>query len=131
MPCDKPRLAYVSERTLVIKATSGLEAPERLSQAFTVAATAVSAGMPVSLWLTGEASWFALPGRAAGFSLEHAAPLDGLLETILAGGHVTLCTQCAQRRDIGAQDVIQGIRIAGAASFIAEVMAEGAQALVY
>lgn len=119
------------ERTLVIKVTSGVEAPERLSQAFTVAATAVSAGIPVSLWLTGEASWLALPGRAADFSLEHAASLEGLLEAVLAGGHVTLCTQCAQRREIGPDQVLEGIRIAGAATFIAEAMAEGAQALVY
>jgi predicted peroxiredoxin len=119
------------ERTLVIKVTSGTEAPERLSQAFTVAGTAVSAGIPVSLWLTGEASWFALPGRAEEFTLEHAAPLSGLLAAVLESGHVTLCTQCAQRREIEADQVLPGIRIAGAATFIAEVLAEGAQALIY
>jgi predicted peroxiredoxin len=44
---------------------------------------------------------------------------------------VTVCTQCAARRDIAPDDLISGIRIAGAATFVAEVMAEGAQALVY
>jgi predicted peroxiredoxin len=44
---------------------------------------------------------------------------------------VTVCTQCAARRNIGADDLIDGIRIAGAATFVAEVMTEGAQALVY
>ena len=34
-----------SPRTLVVKLTSGVEAPERLSQAFTVAATAVASGV--------------------------------------------------------------------------------------
>lgn len=121
----------MDQRRLVIKVTAGAEAPERLSQAFTVAGTAVAAGMPVSLWLTGEASWYALPGRASEFSLEHAAALDGLLASILQNGEVTLCTQCAQRRDISQTDVIEGIRIAGAATFVAEVMAEGTQALVY
>ncbi|HEY5032879.1 MAG TPA: sulfur reduction protein DsrE, partial [Actinomycetes bacterium] len=47
------------QRTLVVKTTVGAEAPERCAQAFTVAATAVTSGVPVSLWLTGEASWFA------------------------------------------------------------------------
>jgi predicted peroxiredoxin len=42
-----------------------------------------------------------------------------------------VCTQCATRRDITADDLIDGIRIAGAATFVAEVTAEGAQALVY
>jgi len=59
----------------VIKVTAGADAPERCNQAFTVAATAVASDVPVSLWLTGEAAWFALPGRADGFTLEHAAPL--------------------------------------------------------
>ncbi len=118
-------------RTLVDKATAGADAPERCSQAFTVAATAAAAGVPVSLWLTGESAWFALPGRAAEFTLPHAAPLPDLLEAILAGGTVTLCTQCAARREITAADVVEGVRIAGAAAFVEEITAEGAQALVY
>lgn len=116
---------------LVIKVTSGVEAPERLSQAFTVAATAVSSGVAVSLWLTGESSWLALPGRAQEFHLEHAAPLADLLSAVLAAGSVTLCTQCAQRRNIGPSDVIEGIKIAGAASFVDEVTTDGVQALIY
>jgi predicted peroxiredoxin len=118
-------------RSLVVKATSGDDAPERTSQAFTVAATAVAAGVPVSLWLTGESAWFALPGRAAEFTLPHAAPLVDLLAAVLAAGTVTLCTQCAARREIGADDVVPGIRIAGAQVFVEEALAPGAQALVY
>lgn len=118
-------------RSLVIKTTAGADAPERCSQAFTVAATALAGGVPTSLWLTGESAWFALPGRAAEFELPHAAPLADLLEAILAGGTVTLCTQCAARRGIGPDDVIPGVRIAGAAVFVEEALEEGAQALVY
>ena len=118
-------------RTLVVKATAGIDAPERCSQAFTVAATAAAAGVPVSLWLTGESAWFALPGRAAQFDLPHAAPLPDLLAAVLAAGQVTLCTQCAARRGIGPDDVVPGVRIAGAAVFVEEVTADGAQALVY
>lgn len=118
-------------RTLVVKVTAGTDAPERCSQAFTVAATAAAAGVPVSLWLTGESAWFALPGRAAEFTLPHAAPLQDLLEAVLAAGSVTLCTQCAARRDIMPADVVDGVRIAGAAVFVEEITADGAQALVY
>jgi predicted peroxiredoxin len=50
---------------------------------------------------------------------------------VLATGKVTLCTQCAARREIVAGDVIPGIRIAGAASFVEEALADGVQALVY
>ena len=116
---------------LVVKVTVGKDDPERCNQAFTVAAAAVASGVSVSLWLTGESAWFGLPGRAEDFSLPYAAPLGGLLAGVLAGGTVTVCTQCAARRDITADDVIPGIRISGAATFVAEIMAEGAQALVY
>jgi len=118
-------------RSLVVKVTAGADAPERCSQAFTVAATAAASGLDVSLWLTGEASWFALPGRAAEFSLPHATPLAELLDAVLESGRVTLCTQCAARREIGPADVLDGIRIAGAAVFVSEATAEGIQALVY
>ena len=118
-------------RTLVIKATAGKDDPERCNQAFTVAAAAVASGVQVSLWLTGEAAWFSVPGRAADFSLPHAAPLTDLLASVLALGTVTVCSQCAARRDITTSDVIDGLRIAGAATFVADIMADGAQALVY
>lgn len=117
---------------LVIKVTAGADAPERCSQAFTVAAVAAASGVTVSLWLTGESAWFALPGRAAEFSLPHAAPLPELIDGVLAGGGtVTLCTQCAARRGIAERDVWEGVRIAGAQVFVSEIMAEDTQALVY
>ncbi|MFE5326501.1 MULTISPECIES: DsrE family protein [unclassified Embleya] len=119
------------KRSLVVKVTAGQDAPERCSQAFTVASVALASGVDVSLWLTGESSWFALPGRAAEFELPHAAPLPDLLDALLAGGRVTLCTQCAARREITGDDVLPGVRIAGAQVFVQEALADGAQALVY
>lgn len=120
-----------ARQRLLIKVTAGSDAPERCSQAFTVAGTAAASGIPISLWLTGEAAWFALPGRAAEFSLPHAASLAELLESVLQWGQVTLCTQCAQRRAIDPADLLPGIRMGGAAAFIDEATAPGTQALVY
>jgi len=127
MPTEEPPVTP----SLVVKVTAGAERAEACNQAFTVAAAAVAAGVRVSLWLTGEAAWFAVPGKAAGFDLEHAAPLDALLATILEAGTVTLCTQCAARRDLTPADLLRGIRIAGAPAFVEEVMAPGARSLVY
>lgn len=121
----------MADRTLVIKVTAGKDDPERCNQAFTVAATAVASGVTVSLWLAGEAAWFALPGRAEEFSMPHAAPLADLLAAVLAAGTVTLCTQCAARREITPDDIIKDVRIAGAPTFVAEVIADNAKALVY
>ncbi|MEU7640592.1 MULTISPECIES: DsrE family protein [unclassified Streptomyces] len=119
-------------KKLVIKVTAGADAPERCSQAFTVAAVAVASGVEVSLWLTGESVWFALPGRAAEFELPHAAPLPDLIDGIRAGGGaITVCTQCAARRGIEEKDLIEGAGIAGSQLFVSEIMPDGVQALVY
>ena len=116
---------------LLVKITCGAEAPERYSQGVTVAATALAAGAEVSVWLTGEATYLVVPGRAEGFVLPYAAPLAELRDTLLAGARVTVCTQCAARREIAEADLLPGARIAGAASFVEEALAPGTQALVY
>ncbi len=117
--------------TLVIKVTAGVDDAERSNQAFTVAAAACAAEVRVELWLTGEAAWFALPGRAAELKLEFATPLPDLLEVILMAGSITVCTQCAARRGITPEDLLPGIRIAGASSFVETIMRKDTQALVY
>ena len=120
-----------NSRHLIIKLTAGVELPEKLSQAFTVAATAVASGAVVSLWLTGESTWLAVPGRAEEFSLPHAARLADLRDAVLADGRVTVCSQCAARRNLTEADLLPGTQIRGAAAFVEEVLQQGAQALVY
>jgi predicted peroxiredoxin len=118
-------------RQLIIKLTTGIESPERLSQAFTVAATAVASGSEVSVWLTGESAWLAVPGRAEQFALPYSADLADLRDAVIAGGTLTVCSQCAARRDLSEADLLPGTLIRGAAAFVEEVLAVGAQALVY
>jgi len=77
---------------LVVKCTWGVERPEALVQAFTVAATAAASGVEVSLWLTGDAVYQAMPG---------------------------------------VEDVLEGVRIAGAAAFVSESMDPDSTALIY
>ncbi|HEV7171269.1 DsrE family protein [Pedococcus sp.] len=115
---------------LVVKVTCGVEAPERLNQALTVAATAVAGGVEVSLWLTGEATWLAVPGRVE-LDLPYAAPLTELRDAVLAEGRVTVCGQCAARRELTERDLVEGVQIRGAAAFVEEVMAPSARSLVY
>jgi predicted peroxiredoxin len=119
-------------RILVVKCTVGAEENvERCAQAFNVAATALASGATVSLWLTGEATWLAVPGRAETVELNHSAPIAELRDAVLAGGTITVCTQCAARRDLTEDEFVPGARIAGSTSFVAEVLAPDAQALVY
>jgi predicted peroxiredoxin len=120
-----------TSKKLVIKVMAGANDPERCAQAFTVASAALASGADVSLWLTGDAAWFAVAGKAEEFVLPHSAPLADMLAAVIAGGNVTLCTQCAVRRGIKDGDQINGIVIAGAASFVEEILAPDVQALIY
>jgi predicted peroxiredoxin len=96
-----------------------------------VAATAVASGAIVSLWLTGESAWLALPGKAEEFSLPHSAALSDLRDVVLAQGHMTVCSQCAVRRNLTEADLLPGTLIKGSAVFVEEILQVGAQALVY
>lgn len=120
-----------SATRLVVKVTCGTEASERLNQAFSVAATALASGLEVSLWLTGDATWMAVPGRAEEVDLPYAVPLSELRDALLADGRVTVCGQCVARRGIEESDLIVGAQVRGAAAFVEEVVAPGARALVY
>ncbi len=118
-------------RNLVLKLTVAGEAPERCAQGLTVAATAVASGIAVSLWLTGDAVFFAVPGREPNIELPYSAPMPDLIAAVIEGGQVTACTQCLARRELTAEDLAPGVRIAGAAGFLDEALGDQAQALVY
>ena len=115
-------------KTLVVKVTVGQESAERCSQGFTVAATALASGVEVILWLTGEATQLGLPGKAEEFILEHSAALSELRDQILELGKVKVCTQCAKRRGITQEQLLPGIEISGASSFVADILGPDVQA---
>jgi predicted peroxiredoxin len=117
--------------SLLIKITCGAEAAERANQAWTVAAMGVAAGASVSVWLTGEAVWFAVPGRQPDLELLYATPAAELVETVRLGGAITVCTQCAARRELVEADLVESATIQGAASFVEAALADNVQALVY
>ena len=118
-------------RPLAVKLTCGADAPERANQGLTVAAAAVSAGAEVSLWLTGDAVWFAVDGRQPDLALPHASSAADLVELVRNDGQVRVCSQCAARRSLTEADLLDDVRIAGAASFAELVLQPDVQALVY
>ena len=121
-----------ASRSLLVKITCDLAAGERLNQALTVPATAAASGVPVSVWLSGEATSLAVPGFAEGLpTLPHAVPAAELRDTLLELATVTVCAQCAKRRSLTEADLLPGARLAGAAAFVEEALADGIQPLVY
>ena len=117
-------------RPLVVKVTVGADQPERSNQGLMVAATAASSGAAVSLWLAGEAVWFALPDGPV-LDLKLAPPVADLINVVLESGTVTVCAQCAARRELTQADLLDGVRIAGAAAFAEEILQPDTQAVVY
>jgi len=118
----------MAAHTLVIKSTTGATEPEKTNQAFTVATAALAAGVEVSVWLTGESVYLAVPGRASDIALEHAVEMADI---VLSEGTLTACTQCVARRGLSQADLLPGVRIAGAPVFVEEITADSVQALVY
>ena len=116
-------------RALVVKVTVGADAPEKCLQGLTVTAVAATTGSSVSLWLTGEAVWLATAGHDV--VLPASPPASELLASVLTLGTVTACTQCLVRRDLQPSDLLVGVHVAGAASFVAQALTDGTQALVY
>lgn len=118
-------------RPLVVKITCGAEAPERANQAWTVATMGIAAGAEVTVWLTGQAVWFAIGARQPDLALPYATPVAELIETVQAGGRIMVCSQCAARRTLIPDDLIPAATMAGAASFVETILSPGVQALVY
>ena len=116
---------------MVVKITCGAEAAERANQAWTVSAIALAAGAEVTVWLTGEAVWFAVGGRQPDLALPHATAVGDLIETVRGGGQIRVCSQCAARRELTEADLIPDARIAGAAQFVETILVPQTQALVY
>ena len=121
----------IAPRSMIVKLTCGAEAAERANQAWTVAAAAVTVGATITVWLTGEGVWFAVPGRQPDLALPYATPVADLLETVRGAGGIVVCTQCAARRELTGSDLVSGAVIAGAASFVEAALADGVQVLVY
>lgn len=98
-------------------------------QGLTVASVASASGASVSLWLTGESVWLVTPDRD--LVLPESPPASALLSAVFTTGTVTACTQCLARRGLTSGGLLPGVRIAGAAAFVAEVLEKDVQALVY
>ena len=118
-------------RSVVIKVTHALDDPERAHIGCNVAAVALASGLDVHLFLAIEGVRLAQPGVPGQVEVADAPPIGDLLDAIYASGTVTVCTPCATRRNLGADDFREGTQMAGSARFVELATAEGAQALVY
>ena len=118
-------------KSLVVKVTHALDDPERAHIACNVGAVALAAGVDVHLVLAIEGVHLARPEVTDQLVVAEAPPIGDLLDALYAGGTVTVCTPCAKRRGLTAEDFRDGTQLAGSARFVELATADEATALVY
>jgi len=117
-------------RNLVVLLTHGPES-EMSSVGMTIANGGMTAGMKVSLFLTGGGVDIV---RKRATDLTHVAPLSPLSELIAdfqaRGGVIWACPPCVKSRGYEQSDLIDGVTIVGA-SLMHELIAGGAGTLSF
>src|SRR2546430_8686361 len=119
-----------SPRELVVVITHGID-HELSSVAFTIANGGITAGLKLSVFLTGAAVDLV---RKRGIELTVAHPLEplaSLVKDFLArGGRLWACTPCVKARGYEQSDLIDGVEITGA-SKMHELIKSGAATLSF
>lgn len=104
---------------MLFPCSHGLAEPERATIPFIAAATAAVSGHAAKVVCTVEAVWIGTPGYAATINAEGLTPLADLVRQLLDnGGEIWLCSACTTKRNIDANDILEGARIVGAAEIV-------------
>ena len=99
---------------LVVLMTPGPH-EERASVGFTIANGGLTAGLKVSIFLTGDAVDIVRRGAAEAVQMHPLEPLKALVEDFVArGGTLWACTPCVKARGYAESDLIDGVEITGA-----------------
>ncbi len=118
-------------RSMVVKITHATDDPERAHIGCNVASVALASGVDVHVFLAIEGVHLARPDVPPSIVVADAPPIGDLLDALYAAGSVTVCTPCATRRGLGADDFRDGTQLAGSARFVELATAENATAIVY
>lgn len=116
---------------LVINLTHSVDDPDRTSVAMVVAGAAAASAQNATIFLSSEGTRLAQRGVAEDLHEEGFAPMGELVSSYVeAGGTFLVCSPCAKKRGIGADDLIEGATIVGGATLVA-LLADGAGSLSF
>ena len=116
---------------LVINLTHSIDDPDRTSVAMVVAGASVASAQDTTVFLSSEGTRLAAKGVAETLHEEGFAPLSELVSGFVeAGGKFLVCSPCAKKRGIGADDLIEAASIVGGASLVA-LLVKGAGSLSF
>lgn len=104
---------------MLFPCSHGEDDPERATIPFIAASVAAVSGQKAVVVCTIDAVWLGTPGVADRVESAGQPALSDLLRSLLdAGGEVWLCSACTTKRDITAEDTIEGATIVGAARIV-------------
>jgi len=116
---------------LVINLTHSADDPDRTSVAMVVAGASVASAQETTVFLSSEGTRLAQKGVADSLHEEGFAPLSELVPSFVeAGGTILVCSPCAKKRGIEADDLIDGATIVGGATLVG-LLADGAGSLSF
>lgn len=116
---------------LVINLTHSIDDPDRTSVAMVVAGASAASAQDTTVFLSSEGTRLAAKGVAETLHEEGFAPLSELVSGFVeASGKFLVCSPCAKKRGISADDLIEGASIVGGASLVA-LLVKGAGSLSF
>lgn len=105
--------------SIVIAQSNGISNAERAYATFLFSKVALSMGKKVTVFLLMDGASMAKQGAAAGVKHPAFERLDTLMnEVIESGATIYVCELSAQFRGIGEDDLVKGVKIAGAATYL-------------
>jgi len=119
------------QKKMVIVVTSGLN-DERSSVAWSVANGGIATGFKVTMFLVSSGVDWVRKGAADNARLNPLdPPMKEMIDTVIqGGGGILVCPPCAGVRGYDADDLIDGVTLAGSVSMHA-LISEGAATLCF
>lgn len=108
---------------LLIISTVGPENPEKASLPFVLATASQALDVEVTMFLQSSAVMLAKQGEAAKIKTEGFQAFKEMLDIFLEmGGKLYLCSPCLALRQIGLDELIDGVEIGAAGTLVVSVM---------
>jgi len=119
------------KKKLVIVISRGLD-DERSSVAWSIANASIASDMELTVFLVASGVDWVRKGAA---ELPHLNPVDPPMKQLVgnvmsSGGRVLVCPPCAKVRGYSADDMVEGVTVAGAPAML-EVVKQGAATLSF
>lgn len=120
-----------ADKKLVIVITNGFDS-ERSSVAWSIANGGIASGFEVTIFLVASGVDWVRKNSAPVAQLNPLdPPVHKMIENVMAsGGTIMVCPPCAKVRGFGAEDLMEGVVLAGSVSML-EVVGQGAATLSF